>query len=72
MFHRKVVEEVIPVETVVWDCSSDSCITWVRDNFKNAETPSCPVCKSDMVQSTRLLPAVENPLKPGAEMNNIS
>ncbi len=62
MFHRKVVEEVIPVETSIWNCMSESCITWVRDNFKNADVPVCPVCSSGMEQSTKMLPAVENPL----------
>jgi len=62
MFHRKVVPEVVPEETVVWNCTSDACIAWVRDNFKEADTPACPICSSNMEQTTRMLPAVENPL----------
>lgn len=60
MFHRRVVEEVIPVETTVWNCCSDKCIAWVRDNFKSAEVPTCPICKSTMAKGMKMLPAVDN------------
>lgn len=63
LYNRRVVEEVVPVETMIWNCVAENCIAWVRDNFKNAEIPTCPICNSEMIQGTRMLPAVENPLK---------
>lgn len=62
-FGRKPVEEIVTEETKIWDCSSDDCKIWVRDNFKNSEIPTCPVCGSSMVESTKELQAVENHCK---------
>ena len=64
MFHRKVIEEVVPEETVIWSCTADDCIAWVRDNFKEkeADIPNCPMCNHEMEQATKMLPAIENPL----------
>ncbi|WP_455663133.1 cold-shock protein [Pradoshia sp.] len=61
MYNRKNVEEVIPEETKVWECTSDDCNAWVRDNFKSTETPSCPLCSSDMAEGTKMLQAINNP-----------
>ena len=61
MYNRKNVEEVIPEETKVWECTSDDCNAWVRDNFKSTETPSCPLCSSDMTEGTKILQAINNP-----------
>lgn len=63
MFHRKVAEEIIPVETKIWCCMTDTCNTWVRDNFKNGDNPTCPICNGEMTEGTKLLPPIENPLQ---------
>lgn len=66
MFHRKIAEEIIPVDTKIWNCEAASCNTWVRDNFIDGidgDDPSCPICKSKMAEATKLLPPIENPLK---------
>ncbi|MDF2902635.1 MAG: hypothetical protein K0S25_273 [Bacillus sp. (in: firmicutes)] len=59
-FGRRIVEEIITVETKVWECASDNCNCWVRDNFKNKEIPKCPICNSEMVSTTKMLQAVDN------------
>lgn len=61
MYNRKNVEEIIPEETKVWECTSDDCNCWVRDNFKSTETPTCPLCNSEMTQGTKMLQAINNP-----------
>ncbi|WP_010172224.1 cold-inducible protein YdjO-related protein [Bacillus coahuilensis] len=33
-FGRKQEEEIKTAETTIWECNSDSCNAWVRDNFK--------------------------------------
>lgn len=59
-FGRKFEEEVVKVETKVWECSSDECKCWLRDNFKSTEIPACPLCNSEMVEATRELQALTN------------
>lgn len=59
-FGRRIVEEIVTVETKVWECESDTCNCWVRDNFKATEIPKCPICSSGMIQTTKLLQAVDN------------
>jgi hypothetical protein len=59
-FGRRIVEEIVTVETKVWECNSTECNCWVRDNFKASETPLCPVCNSEMSLTTKLLQALDN------------
>ncbi|NMO78103.1 cold-shock protein [Bacillus sp. UniB3] len=59
-FGRRNNEEIVKEEVVVWDCVSETCKCWIRDNFKSSETPKCPICGSEMVQTTRELQVVNN------------
>ncbi len=59
-FGRKNNEEVVKEEVIVWDCVSETCKCWIRDNFKSSETPKCPICGSDMEQTKRELQVVNN------------
>ena len=61
MYNRKNVEEIIPEETKVWECTSDDCNGWVRDNFKASETPTCPLCNCEMTEGVKMLQAINNP-----------
>lgn len=58
--YRRNVEEIVTEETKVWECTSDDCNCWVRDNFKSTEEPVCPICSSEMAQATKSLQVVEN------------
>ncbi|MEH7380734.1 cold-shock protein [Bacillus sp. JJ1533] len=59
-FGRRPVEEIVTEETKVWECTSEECNGWVRDNFKSTTEPSCPLCGSEMETNTRLLQVVNN------------
>lgn len=59
-FGRKNMQEIVKEEVKVWECTSDTCNCWIRDNFKSSETPKCPICKSEMSLTTRMLPVVNN------------
>ncbi|WP_210365134.1 cold-shock protein [Bacillus sp. REN3] len=59
-FGRKPPEEIVTAETKIWVCTSEDCNCWVRDNFKSSNHPSCPICKSEMEQTTRVLEVVNN------------
>ena len=61
MYNRKNVEPAVIEETKVWECTSDSCNCWVRDNFKSGDQPTCPLCKSEMQQATKELQVIHNP-----------
>lgn len=62
-FGRRNQEEIVTEETKIWECTSDSCKCWVRDNFKSSEVPTCPICNSEMRQNTRVLEVINNPGK---------
>ncbi|GGC88350.1 cold-shock protein [Thalassobacillus devorans] len=59
-FGKKNQEEVIKEETKIWVCNSEDCNCWMRDNFKIEETPTCPICKSEMSKSSKVLQVVDN------------
>lgn len=61
MFNRRNQEEVEKLETKVWQCTSNECNCWVRDNFKSSETPLCPICESEMEQTTKIIEVIHNP-----------
>ncbi len=59
-FGRKNTEEIKTEEVKIWECTSETCNCWVRDNFKSGEKPLCPICKSEMKATTRELQVVNN------------
>lgn len=59
-FGRKNTEEIKTEEVKIWECTSETCNCWVRDNFKSSEQPLCPICKSEMSLTTRELQVVNN------------
>jgi hypothetical protein len=59
-FGRRNEEEIVLEDTKVWECSSDDCKCWVRDNFKSSEVPTCPICKSEMRTTTKNLQVIQN------------
>lgn len=60
VFGRRQEEEIPTKETKIWECSSEGCKCWVRDNFKSGDTPTCPICSSEMVENTKVLSVIEN------------
>lgn len=62
MFGKKNMEEIPKEETKVWECTSEECNCWVRDNFKSneQETPECPICKGEMEEATKVIQVLEN------------
>ncbi|MDF2725760.1 MAG: hypothetical protein K0Q59_5438 [Paenibacillus sp.] len=42
--------------TVIFSCSQDACKSWIRDSFSFTDQPICPMCKSAMVRSEKILP----------------
>ncbi|MFC5700789.1 cold-shock protein [Cohnella faecalis] len=61
MYNRKKISEELPQEeTLIWSCVSESCKGWIRDNFAFDTVPTCPLCKSAMEKTTRMLPQLEN------------
>ncbi|PLT35043.1 cold-shock protein [Bacillus sp. V5-8f] len=61
MYRRINPEEIVHVETKVWQCTSETCKGWVRDNFTFSDEPSCPLCNSKMQAATKMLQAINNP-----------
>jgi hypothetical protein len=58
---NQVEEEIKTEETKIWCCTSEDCNGWIRDNFKSSDSPECPLCKSEMVSSSKELQVLENP-----------
>lgn len=61
MMYRRNMEEVILEETKVWECTSDSCNGWIRDNFTSNDEHKCPLCGSKMIVGIKMLQAINNP-----------
>jgi len=59
-FARRNEEEIITKETKIWECISEDCKGWIRDNFKSSENPRCPLCQSEMKENVKVLQVVEN------------
>ncbi|USK37522.1 cold-shock protein [Cytobacillus firmus] len=59
-FGRKNMEEIKVEEVKIWECTSESRNCWVRDNFKSSQVPLCPICKSEMKETTKELQVVNN------------
>jgi hypothetical protein len=64
-FGRRVEEEIITEDLKIWECSSEDCNCWIRDNFKSGESevPTCPICKSEMVSGVKNLQVIQNHAK---------
>lgn len=60
MYFAKKVEPIEEKETEVWTCSNESCSCWMRDNFSFENSPTCPLCQSQMSKGTRMLPVLLN------------
>lgn len=60
---RSIEEEHIPepIDTNIWDCVSDICNTWMREDFCMELTPTCPSCQSPMQKESRLLTPIQTP-----------
>ena len=58
-FNKNRREPVPEVETSIWACTSESCSGFMRDAYSFNEEPKCPLCQSDMVKETRLLPVLD-------------
>ncbi|WP_179134040.1 cold-shock protein [Halobacillus massiliensis] len=59
-FGKKNQPEIVEEETKIWVCSSEDCNCWMRDNFKSDEKPVCPICKSEMEATSKVLQVVTN------------
>lgn len=59
-YRKKTIEEIPEENTAVWSCISDDCNGWMRDNFAFDYIPVCPLCSSEMVKGTKLLPQLIN------------
>lgn len=55
-FSHRPKEPLPEVETKIWVCSSEDCKGWMRDSYSFAETPTCPLCHSEMQEETKVLP----------------
>lgn len=59
-YRKKTLEEIPEENTEIWSCSNDDCNGWMRDNFAFDYTPVCPLCSSEMVKDTKMLPQLVN------------
>ena len=57
-YYNNKKEPAPEVETKVWSCTSPDCPGWMREKFSFKETPTCPLCKSEMKKETRTLPQI--------------
>jgi rRNA maturation endonuclease Nob1 len=61
MYRRNNMEEIVLEEIKVWECVSEDCKGWIRDNFTSNDEHMCPLCGSEMQTGTRMLQAINNP-----------
>ncbi|WP_083938144.1 cold-shock protein [Paenibacillus daejeonensis] len=60
MYYSKKSAEPTPEEqTSIWSCLSDGCECWMRDNFSFDSNPNCPICGSEMLADSRMLPVLK-------------
>lgn len=59
-YAKRNMEPIEQFETPVWTCSKEGCPCWMREEYSFQETPYCPVCGSEMVSETKMLPALSN------------
>ncbi|MCR8643524.1 cold-shock protein [Paenibacillus sp. N1-5-1-14] len=60
MYYSKKTVEPVVEETVIWKCSNESCVCWMRENFAFEQTPVCPICQSVMEKNNKMLPTIYN------------
>ncbi|MFZ3588825.1 cold-inducible protein YdjO-related protein [Bacillus sp. DJP31] len=60
VFGKKPMEEIKMATTKVWECTSETCKCWVRDNFRSRDITTCPICSSEMEISSRELQVIHN------------
>jgi len=53
---NKPLENLPEEMTTIWSCPGIDCKGWTRDNFSFNENPVCPICKTAMLRSEKLLP----------------
>ena len=63
MYAKKAPEILEEAQTQVWNCGSEQCNGWMRDNFVFQDEPSCPLCGNTMSKETRMLPILLNSTK---------
>ncbi len=62
MYNHKKHQEPVPEQmTKVWECATDGCNSWMRDNFAFDHEPNCMVCSAVMKSGERMLPVLDNP-----------
>jgi hypothetical protein len=60
-YYSKNRAEPLPnVDIETWECTSDDCNGWMRKNFSEDDSPSCPFCGSEMQNGTRLTNSLQN------------
>lgn len=61
MFYGKKANEEkvenILIDTMIFSCSSDDCIGWMRKDFATADL-LCPICGHETIQEMRELPKI--------------
>lgn len=40
----------------IWRCRNKECKAWVREEMAESESPSCPLCSTEMIRSIKHLP----------------
>jgi hypothetical protein len=58
-FAKRQAEPIPEIETKVWSCNSTDCSGWMRASYSFKETPTCPLCQSEMTEETRVLPVIQ-------------
>ncbi|OKL37334.1 cold-shock protein [Domibacillus mangrovi] len=60
-YYSKNRAEPLPnVDIETWECTKDDCNGWMRKNFSEDDSPSCPFCGSDMETGNRLTNSLQN------------
>lgn len=52
---REPVEEI---ETRIWSCTNEDCVGWMRADYTFDQNPTCPLCNSEMIEETKVLPKI--------------
>lgn len=60
-YYSKNRAEPLPnVDIETWECTKDDCNGWMRKNFSEDDSPSCPFCGSNMETGNRLTNSLQN------------
>ncbi|MGD8189558.1 cold-shock protein [Brevibacillus ginsengisoli] len=55
-YSKKNQEPIVEQQTDIWTCSKDNCSCWMREDLSFDKEPTCPMCGSDMLKDTKMLP----------------